>query len=960
MKPLPIACIFSLLTTALHAQCPPGDVLLNGQLEVDNFLAEYPNCTEIQGNLEVRNALGDDVNSLMPLANIRKVGGNFSLISTYGSLAPLNIDSILGDFNLGGFSDDLSGYDKLKYIGGSLTVNADNYTDLRGLENIDTLYGNLAIRNANALRSLEGLDNLRWVGGDFWITDNESLPDLQGLAALRVIRGDVVVRENDVLASFEGLSQLEEIGGTMEIRESPALISFRGMEQVQRIGRIELYAGNGFKNFEGLSALETIDSDLFITNNDDLENFVGLSSLKHAYAIRIHFCEKLANMEGLMAPELEVNTIYLWGLRGLANLHGLQGVKDIGASLNIISCNNLLTLDGLSLGDSIRGSLVFSENQRLADVGALQNVQYIGGDLFWDRLSQLEQMPPLQLRQVGGNFGLEALGKLYSQDGFAQLATVGGGLVLSALDSLRTLDFLSGLEYVGGTLTIAYNGTLADIEGLVNTFVAGNLNIAYNDSLSFCAVASVCAKLAQQPASVLISGNGDGCRDAEEVETLCDYGLSVIEVFYDQNGNGQKDSGDRAVRIGQFVVDGAYILFTPPGGQLVVLPPDSASRKIVYQHPGQWALTTGNDTLLFEPGDLPRLFYIGITPAGEPQEQLDYTLSSNPAVCDREVRFYINVQNTGTAIADPAFCFRYSGELLSFIPGDSIAENTICPTGDATGELYPGDLLSVEALIGLPGVEAIGDTLHFSINRRDNLDSTLYLYEPILRCAFDPNDKLASPSGRPEEARIPPDTPIDYTIRFQNTGNFPAEDVVLADTLSVYLDLSTFQLLGASHPLSEIRLEGNALHFSFLGINLPDSISNEAGSHGFVQFRLWQMPGLAHETLIRNSAAIYFDQNPPIFTNMVDRMVFDPALGVEETEVEESRLRLYPNPTDGFLYFRAAFSPTHYYLFNSNGQMVGQGAARGNRIDVSGLPGGFYGVAFWGGGEVCWGAFVRG
>lgn len=944
---------------ALCAQCPSGDVLLNGQAEVDGFMAEYPNCAEIQGNLEVRTALGDNVNSLAPLANIRKVGGNFSLISTYGSLSPLNLDSILGDFNLGGFSDDLSGYNKLKFIGGSLTVTADNYTDLRGLESIDTLYGDLAIRNANSLRSLEGLDSLKWVGGNFRITDNLSLPDFQGLGALRVVRGDVIIRENDVLASFEGLSQLEEIGGTMEIRESPALISFRGLEQVRRIGRIELFANNGFKNFEGLSALETIDSDLFITNNGSLENFAGLSSLKQANALRIHFCDKLVNLEGLMAPELEVNIVYLWELPALANLQGLQGMKDIGVSLDIVGCDNLLTLDGLSLGDSIRGSLIFVENQRLADANALQHVQYIGGDLFWDRLIQMEQLPAMQLKQVGGNFGLEALGRLHSQDGFALLATVGGDLDVVGLDSLRTLDFLSGLQYVGGTLRVLHNGALADIEGIANAFVSGNLNIAYNHNLSFCSVAGVCAKLAQQPATVFIAGNGDGCRDAEEVGALCDYGFSIIEVFYDQNGNGQKDFEDRAVRIGQFMVDGTFTLFTPPGGQLVVLPPDSGSREIVYQHSEQWVLTTGNDTLLFEPGDLPRLFYVGITPVGEPQEQLDYSLSSNPVVCDREVRFFINIQNTGTAIADPSFCFRYSGELLSFIPGDSIAENTICPTGDAVGSLYPGDLLSVEALIGLPGVEAIGDTLHFSITPRDNPDSTLYHYEPILRCAFDPNDKLASPSGRPEEARILPDTPIDYTIRFQNTGNFPAEDVVLADTLSAYLDLNTFQLLGASHPLSEIRLEGNALHFSFLSINLPDSTSNEAESHGFVQFRLWQMPGLEHKTLIRNSAAIYFDQNPPIFTNTVDRMVFDPSLGVEETEVEESKLRLYPNPTDGFLYFRGAILPTHYYLFNSSGQMVGQGAVRSNRIDVSGLAPGFYGVAFQVGGEVCWGAFVR-
>ena len=190
-------------------------------------------------------------------------------------------------------------------------------------------------------------------------------------------------------------------------------------------------------------------------------------------------------------------------------------------------------------------------------------------------------------------------------------------------------------------------------------------------------------------------------------------------------------------------------------------------------------------------------------------------------------------------------------------------------------------------------------------------------------------------------------------------GNFQAKDVVLADTLSPYLDLNTFQLLAASHPISEIRLDGNALRFSFLGIYLPDSNSNEAESHGFVQFRLAQKANLEHQASIRNSAAIYFDQNPPIFTNTVDRVVFDPPVSVAEAGDGERRIWLFPNPSDDYVYFQSGFAPSFYYLFNSGGQLARRGAVHANRLDLSGLPAGFYGVGLVVEGEVYRGTFVK-
>ncbi len=107
---------------------------------------------------------------------------------------------------------------------------------------------------------------------------------------------------------------------------------------------------------------------------------------------------------------------------------------------------------------------------------------------------------------------------------------------------------------------------------------------------------------------------------------------------------------------------------------------------------------------------------------------------------------------------------------------------------------------------------------------------------------------------------------LTYTIHFQNTGNAPAFDIRLADTLDTQLDLETFQLLSYSHPV-KASLKGRALSFMFKDIMLADSFSDEKASHGFVQYRIKPMAGLPLGAKIKNTAYIYFDYNDPVVTN---------------------------------------------------------------------------------------------
>ena len=163
-----------------------------------------------------------------------------------------------------------------------------------------------------------------------------------------------------------------------------------------------------------------------------------------------------------------------------------------------------------------------------------------------------------------------------------------------------------------------------------------------------------------------------------------------------------------------------------------------------------------------------------------------------------------------------------------------------------------------------------------------------------VRNSFDPNDKYVSPSGDGPSGFVRPGTDLTYTIRFQNTGTADAIDIYILDTLDANLDASTVNLIASSHDAQFSLLSGNVLRFSFPNINLPDSNTNEPGSHGFVSYRVKQINNIAHLSTISNTAGIYFDFNPPVITNTTLNTV-DMFLSVDNA-IHKSILIAYPNP----------------------------------------------------------------
>jgi uncharacterized repeat protein (TIGR01451 family) len=141
------------------------------------------------------------------------------------------------------------------------------------------------------------------------------------------------------------------------------------------------------------------------------------------------------------------------------------------------------------------------------------------------------------------------------------------------------------------------------------------------------------------------------------------------------------------------------------------------------------------------------------------------------------------------------------------------------------------------------------------------------------RGAFDPNDKAATPTGIGTRRFIEQGNTIDYLVQFQNTGTDTAFKVVVRDTLAAQFDWATFKLNGQSHTATWQLNPQGILVVTFNNINLVDSFTNERGSHGFFKYSIKLKDSIVTNTIVTNKAAIYFDFNAPIITNLTTHTI---------------------------------------------------------------------------------------
>lgn len=489
------------------------------------------------------------------------------------------------------------------------------------------------------------------------------------------------------------------------------------------------------------------------------------------------------------------------------------------------------------------------------------------------------------------------------QDGFLDVVYAAFNLGTIAWSRNLGNGTFSG-PFTIGTLTYPNDLSAADIDGdgFDEVFVATQYNVKWFQNLSNGTFSS-------SPVSFDIPDDyyyvyqsalfSDQDQDGDLDALITNTGSSVFlfenylfhsnqikgKVFIDMDQNGQLDPTDFGMnQIGILSNPQSDFIFTPPSGLYNSTFSDVTGDYVISPTSIPfWSLTTDSseyhihiDSNFQSLVDRNFGFYPDTI-----IDQLETVLTGGFPRCNQVVNYWLSFNNTGTTIPSGIIHLKLDS-LVSFVSSvvapDSMVNNDIYWHYDSL-MYFSGSGITVQ--VQMPSFTAMGETLEsvLSCSITNSVLPGIPVFSDtlsqILVCAYDPNDKMVTPVGIGVEGYIQNSQEwLDYTVRFQNTGNDTALTVVIRDLLDPDLDWNTLQPIAMSHQ-AQVQVQQNGLaEFLFHQIYLPDSTTNQLGSQGFIRYRIKLKPDLAPGTTISNTAKIFFDYNPAVVTNTTINTIY--------------------------------------------------------------------------------------
>ena len=367
------------------------------------------------------------------------------------------------------------------------------------------------------------------------------------------------------------------------------------------------------------------------------------------------------------------------------------------------------------------------------------------------------------------------------------------------------------------------------------------------------------------------------------------------------------------------------------------------------ENPDYFNVSPSSITVEFPATESPFEQHFCVTPNGIFNDLEVTIVPLGNAVPGFDASYKILYKNKGNQPENPSLTFMYDDAVLDFLTSSVVPNTTMSGllswnleplnvfesgfiivnfnlnTPIETPPLNSDDVLSFQSFI------LVGDLP--DVNPEDNN----FTLNQLVVNSYDPNDKTCL-----EGQSIHPDMIgefVHYRIRFENTGTFPAQNVVIKDMIDASkFDIATLQMVDASHDC-RTRISGQKVEFIFENIQLD---FNDATNDGYVVFKIKTLPSLTLNSTISNTAEIYFDFNFPIITN-TETSTFEIILS-NESFTFENELILHPNPAKNTLSLTSVNGIViqDVEIYNLQGQKVMEIRNASQNLDVSRLQAGTY------------------
>jgi hypothetical protein len=319
----------------------------------------------------------------------------------------------------------------------------------------------------------------------------------------------------------------------------------------------------------------------------------------------------------------------------------------------------------------------------------------------------------------------------------------------------------------------------------------------------------------------------------------------------------------------------------------------------------------------------------------------------NPARPGFDANYKIVFKNKGNQVENGSVSLTFDDAVLDYVSSNPVYDSSVTNSfiwnytnlqPFETREI--GITFNVNSPTETPAVNN-GDVLNYTAtiataNTDETIEDNSFTLNQTVVGSYDPNDKTCLEGEVVEPSMI--GKYVHYVIRFENTGTYPAQNIVVKDMIDTSkFDLTSLVPLHSSHDFFT-RIKDNKVEFIFENINLD---FNDATNDGYVAFKIKTLPTLSIGDTFSNEANIYFDYNFPITTNNYVTTI--QALSNPSSEFEKEFV-LYPNPVKDILNISGKNQAEikSVEIYNIIGQLVIVVPNAVQNIDVSSLESGTY------------------